>query len=138
PTKGTVLGWNGTSTVGAGHTYADEGSATAVVTLPHTADHAQATASGTVAVAEADVLTPHNMTAAIVVNQPFSGQIGHFTDSDHANVASDFTATIDWGDGTTTSGTGSGSNASSHVGGAHRSTTLRVPPPPRPPTAYPP
>jgi len=122
-TSGTVAGSSGTFTVDGGHTYTDEGTDTAVVTLTHTSDHVQSTTSGPVAVAEGDHLTPHDITAAIVVNQPFSGQIGHFTDTDTFTAASDFVATIDWGDGATTSGTVSGGSGSFDVNGTHAYTT---------------
>ncbi|OYV88149.1 MAG: hypothetical protein B7Z73_09090, partial [Planctomycetia bacterium 21-64-5] len=40
----------------------------------------------------------------------FSGTVGTFTDADPNATSSDFTAAIDWGDGTTSDGTVSGSN----------------------------
>jgi hypothetical protein len=49
----------------------------------------------------------------------FSGTIATFTDTDTFNVAGDFAASIDWGDGTTTSGTVSGSNGLLKVNGSH-------------------
>jgi len=42
-----------------------------------------------------------------------------FTDTNTAGVASDFTATIDWGDGTTTAGTVSGGGGTFTVSGTH-------------------
>jgi hypothetical protein len=118
-TPGTVVGGAGSFTVEGGHTYADEGSDTASVTLTHTADQSTSTVSGAVSVAEADVLTPHGTTIAANAHQVFSGAVATFTDSSTANVASDFTASIDWGDGTTTTGTVSGSNGSFTVSGSH-------------------
>jgi hypothetical protein len=118
-TTGTVVGSNGSFTVEGGHTYADEGSDPASVTLTHTADNLQATASGTVSAAEGDVLTPHGTTIAATANHAFSGAVATFSDIDTANLASDFAATVDWGDGTTTSGTVSGSNGAFTVNGSH-------------------
>jgi hypothetical protein len=118
-TTGTVTGGAGSFTVDGGHTYADEGSDTASVTLTHTADLSTSTVSGAVSVAEADVLTPHGMSIAANAHQLFSGAVATFTDGNTANVASDFTATVDWGDGTTTAGTVSGSGGSFTVSGAH-------------------
>jgi hypothetical protein len=118
-TTGTVVGSNGSFTVEGGHTYADEGSDPAVVTLTHTADNAMATASGSVAVAEADVLTGHGTTFRPKANQPFTGVVATFSDTDTANVSGDFTATINWGDGTTTAGTVSGGSGTFTVSGTH-------------------
>ena len=57
--------------------------------------------SGTVAAAEADVLTAQGLTFTANPGQAFSGTVATFTDSDTSNVAGDFSATINWGDGTT-------------------------------------
>jgi len=116
---GTVVGGAGSFTVEGGHTYADEGNDTAKVVLTHTADGATSTVSGGVAVAEADVLTPHGTSFTANAHQVFSGTVATFSDSDTANVAGDFTAAIDWGDGQTTTGTVSGANGSFTVGGSH-------------------
>jgi hypothetical protein len=118
-TTGTVVGSNGSFTVEGGHTYGDEGSDPAVVTLIHTSDSAQATASGSVAVADDDVLTGHGQTIRPKANQPFSGAVATFTDTDTVNDAGDFTATINWGDGTTTTGTVSGGSGTFTVSGSH-------------------
>src|SRR5437763_6961064 len=45
--------------------------------------------------------------------------VASFTDDNLADTASAFTTTIDWGDGTTTSGTVVGSNGSFTIEGAH-------------------
>jgi hypothetical protein len=118
-TAGTVVGSGGTFTVEGGHTYADEGSNSASVTLTHTADQLQATASGTVSVAEGDVLAGQGMSFTANAHQAFSGAVATFSDTDTANVAGDFAALIDWGDGQTTTGTVSGGNGSFTVAGSH-------------------
>jgi VCBS repeat protein len=118
-TAGTVVGSNGSFTVQGGHTYADEGSDPASVTLTHTADNASATASGSVAVAEGDVLTGHGITFRPKAGQSFTGTVATFSDTDTANVAGDFTASINWGDGSTTSGTVSGGSGTFTVSGTH-------------------
>jgi len=122
-TTGTIVGGNGSFTVEGGHTYADEGSDPASVTFTHTADGLSATASGTVSVAEGDALTGHGTSFSITQNQVFSGTVATFSDIDTANVAGDFSATVDWGDGTTTAGTVSGSNGTFSVSGSHTYTT---------------
>ena len=103
-TSGTVSGSNGAFTVTGGHSYADEGSELLGVTITDTANSTTLPLSGTVTVAEGDVLTPHGLTFTANPGQAFTGTVATFTDSDTANVAGDFTATINWGDGTTTAG----------------------------------
>jgi hypothetical protein len=47
------------------------------------------------------------------------GTVGSITDGNPSDTASDFTATIDWGDGTTTTGTITGANGSFNITGTH-------------------
>jgi len=116
---GTVSGSNNSFDVTGSHTYADEGTFTVPVTITRTTDNAHTVATSTASVAEGDSLTGTPKTFSAVKNQPFSGQVAGFTDTPSFNVASDFTATIDWGDGTTTAGTVSGSAGSFDVSGTH-------------------
>jgi hypothetical protein len=57
-----------------------------------------------VAVADGDVLSARGVTFRANAGQAFSGKVATFTDRDTGNVAGDFSATINWGDGTTTAG----------------------------------
>jgi hypothetical protein len=116
---GTVSGGAGTFTVSGGHTYADEGNDQASVTLTRTSDNATSTASGGVAVAEHDVLSVQATNFSAKSHQAFNGTVATFTDTDTANFAGDFIATIDWGDGATTTGTVSGSSGAFTVNGSH-------------------
>jgi FG-GAP-like repeat len=120
-TVGTVVGSNGAFTVEGGHTYADEGFPQATVNVTHTADNTQLALSGTIAVADTDNLTgTGSSTITFTPNQPLTNvTVATFTDTNATNVAGDFTASIDWGDGTTTTGTVSGSNGSFSVQGSH-------------------
>jgi hypothetical protein len=122
-TAGAVSGSNGTFTVKGGHTYADEGSFPLGVTIIDTANNTSLPLSGTVAAAEADVLSAHPLRFTANTGQAFSGKIATFTDRDRSNVASDFSATINWGDGTTTAGTVSGGSGTFTVSGNHTYTT---------------
>jgi hypothetical protein len=104
---GTVAGLNGSFSVsvpGSTHFYADEGTAQPVVTITRTGDGDQIAPTGTVTVTEGDVLTPSGMTITVQQGQAFNGTVATFSDTNTNSVASDFVATIDWGDGTTTSG----------------------------------
>ena len=104
-TAGTVSGSAGAFTVAGGHTYADEGTDTAQRDRSTTRRAApRPPPSGTVAVAEGDTLVARcRRPSRPAPGQPFSGTVATFTDTTYPNnVAGDFTATINWGDGTTT------------------------------------
>ena len=120
-TGATVVGSNGSFTVEGGHTYSDEGSFAASVTIVRTADNSQLVLNGDVAVADRDTLTPQNTpTITGNPNQALTDVVvAKFIDTNAANVVSDFTVSIDWGDGTTTGGTLTGSNGSFTVTGSH-------------------
>ena len=113
-----VVGANGAFTVQGGHTYSDEGSYALHVTL--TTAETVATLDGSVTVGEHDVLTASApLTIETTKNASFSGAVATFTDSDLVSQAGNFTASIDWGDGTTSSGVVSGGNGNFTVAGTH-------------------
>jgi PKD repeat protein len=117
---GTVSGGAGSYSVDGSHTYVDEGSFTVTTTLSDDAPGtASATSTGTATVAEGDGLSATGITVSALETQSFSGTVGTFSDTNAGNVASDFTATIDWGDGTLTPGTVSGSGTDYTVSGTH-------------------
>ncbi|HJT32261.1 MAG TPA: hypothetical protein VJ783_09485, partial [Pirellulales bacterium] len=116
-TAGTVVGSNGAFTVQGAHAYADEGNDQASVTLTHTADQSQTMFSGTVAVAENDALASQGGGAALHSGQ--ASIAANFSDADTAALAGDLIGTINWGDGTTTTGTVSGDNGAFTVSGSH-------------------
>ena len=101
-TAGTVSG-SGPFTVTGAHTYADQGtdSITVSVTEPVEAvsgtEHVIATVVSSLS-GTAVTITPTETTA-------FSGKVASFTDANTNRSLSDYSATIDWGDGTTTPGT---------------------------------
>jgi hypothetical protein len=117
---GTISGSNGSFSVTGGHTYADEGSFPLSVAITRSADKTAITSAGTIAVAEADVLTPHAATITGTAGQALNNvTVATFSNSDTASPASDFTASIAWGDGTTSAGTVSGSGGTFTVSGSH-------------------
>jgi hypothetical protein len=119
-TAGLVSGSAGTFTVSGTHTYADEGSFTVTVILTDDAPGtASATATSTANVGEGDTLTGLGTTISLPEGRPFNGLVATFSDGSAANTAGDFTASIDWGDGTTDTGTVSGSGGIFLVGGGH-------------------
>ncbi|MFL6237688.1 MAG: hypothetical protein ACJ76N_31520 [Thermoanaerobaculia bacterium] len=117
---GTVSGGPGSFTVTGQHTYADEGAFSFTVTVTETGPGgATDSSSATATVTEADALSGSPVTFAPQATLTFSGTVATFTDTNTANVAGDFTATIDWGDGTTTAGTVSGGGGTFTVSGTH-------------------
>jgi hypothetical protein len=64
--------------------------------------------SNTVTISEADTLTMTGSSFTARAGRPFSGPVATFTDTNPLALASDFTTTINWGDGTTTLGTVAG------------------------------
>src|SRR5262249_6666170 len=110
---GTVTGGNGSFSVTGNHTYSDEASATVAVTLTQRGGGtAAATANSTATVGEGDSLSGSGTPITTTEGTAFNGTVATFTDTLATNVASDFTAAIDWGDGTTSTGTVTGGTGS--------------------------
>jgi hypothetical protein len=121
---GTVVGSNGSFTVEGSNTYASEGFFNASATITGAGD-SPLTLGGTIAVTGDDQLTGFGgpiITAS--PNQPLNNvTVATFSDTDTFTPASDFTTQVDWGDGTQTSGTLTGSHGSFTVTGSHTYTT---------------
>ncbi|HWB14604.1 MAG TPA: DUF4214 domain-containing protein [Pirellulales bacterium] len=120
-TSGAVTGGNGNFTISGNHTYADEGTFTVLASF---ADDAPSTLTATITsmadVAEADTLVPVTATVSATEGTTYSGTVATFTDVAYpGNLPSDFTATIDWGDGTTDVGVVSGGAGTLTVSGSH-------------------
>ena len=118
-TPGTVTGSSGTFAISGSHTYADEGMFTYIVSVSDVADGLLCSDSDSASVGEGDALTGTPVAFTAAAGHLFSGTVATFSDTDTSNVASDFTATIEWGDGTTTAGTVSGGTGAFAVSGAH-------------------
>ena len=116
--SGTVTGpTGGPFTVAGSHQYAEEGNYTVSVKV---ADDGGSTtsASGTNTVADAPITATCGTPATSL--QSFSGTVASLADANTGAPASDFTATIDWGDGSSTSnGTVAGSGGSYTITGSH-------------------
>ena len=93
---GTVSGGNGIFTISGQHTYADEGSF-GIGIVVNNANFG----GGPGFVAEGDQLTGSFLPIAVTAGQQFSGSVASFSDTFTGNVAGDFIATINWGDGVT-------------------------------------
>lgn len=121
PTTAGAIGSSSAAFVVTGtHTYADEGTFTATVTIadmpPGTGT---ATATDTATITESDSLTGTPLSFTALAGAAFTGTVATFSDTFTGNAASDFTATIDWGDATVTAGTVTGGGASYSVSGTH-------------------
>jgi uncharacterized repeat protein (TIGR01451 family) len=102
------------------HVYADEGSYNVTISISDDGTGtASGSVSGTITIPEADSLNASGATITPVEGTSFSGTVASFTDTNTGNLASDFSATIDWGDGHPSAGTVTGSAGSFTVTGTH-------------------
>jgi hypothetical protein len=117
-TPGTVSGSNGNFSVSGGHTYAADGTFVVLMSITDPSNNTQ-TASKPVVVKRAPVTS--YSTFIEVGTDEFANNVltGVFDDANPNDVAGQYTATIDWGDGTQTSGTVSGSSGLFQVHGSH-------------------
>jgi hypothetical protein len=99
------------------HTYAHEGSFTLTVTIQG-ADSNTITATLTATVSDAP-LTAVGRTLAGVEAAATSGVVASFQDADPHGFAGQYTAVIDWGDGSSSAGTVGASGAGFNVTGTH-------------------
>jgi hypothetical protein len=118
-TAGTVAGAAGAFSVSGTHTYADEGSFPVTTVVTDIANALTVTANGTATVLDTDVLTGAGLAITATRSVTFSGPVATFSDTNTTNPPSDFVATINWGDGTTTAGTVIGSGGAFTVSGSH-------------------
>ena len=117
---GTIAGTAAAFTVSGTHTYAEEGSEAVTVTITDT-DNSSSSArtSSTVSVADALLSASPACTAASL--RSFAGRTATFSDAaSPAGTASDFTAAINWGDGSSGAGTVSVTGVGAYaVDGSH-------------------
>ena len=121
PTSGTITGGNGSFSVDGTHTYSEEGSYAITVTITDI-DNAANSAAVTDAASVADA--PLTANCANVPNslQSFNGTVANLIDANPIGTLSDFSATIDWGDSSSSAGTLSGSGPFT-VSGSHTYST---------------
>jgi hypothetical protein len=119
---GVITGAGESFTVTGSHTYADEGSYTVKTTISDVDNAANvAAAMSTATVADAALAATG---VSLTTPDPLNGIVASFTDASTTS-ASDFRATIDWGDGSPTSSAPvSGSGGSFTVTGNHTYASL--------------
>jgi hypothetical protein len=114
---GTITGSAGSFNVSGEHTYAEEGlyPTKVIITDVDTPSNNQ-TVTGAATIGDA----PLSATGVSAVSpMSFSGTVAHLTDVNTLGSASDFTATIDWGDSSTSTGTVTGGGGTYTVSGSH-------------------
>jgi hypothetical protein len=117
-TTGTIAGSAGSFTVTGTHTYAEEGSYKTAVTItdvntPSNKGTASATATVKDAALHATAAKPNSSGLTV------SGTFAKFTDDDPNGALSDYTASINWGDGHSSSGSISGGSQPFGVTASH-------------------
>ena len=116
---GTITGpTGGPFTVKGDHVYAEEGTYTVKVTITDT-DNTSNTATASPTATVADAALKATCATPPFSAEAFAGPTAAFTDDNKAAPSTDFTATIDWGDGTSSPGTVSGGGGSYTVSGTH-------------------
>ena len=121
-TIGTIGGGPLTYTVTGNHTYAAVGTFATAVTVT-VMNGPTSTGVGQADIASPPVYTPTSQPIVVQVSQLFSGIVAIFTDPNTSDLASIFTASIAWGDGSTTPATVTGGNGSFAVQGTYTYTT---------------
>src|SRR5207302_1207205 len=107
---GTVSGASGGPfTVTGSHTYAEEGTYSISVVIQDVDNPTNsATATGSATVADAALTAGQPAVISATEGSTVSGTVGSFSDANSGATAADFTATIQWGDGSSSAGVVSG------------------------------
>jgi hypothetical protein len=106
-TSGSITGTAGNFTVNGTHTYEEEGTYSIKVTITDVDTPANAATADSTANVD-DAALSATCAAPAVSPMSFSGPVAALTDANPFAPSTDFTATIDWGDTTSSSGTVSG------------------------------
>jgi hypothetical protein len=117
---GTITGGNGTFKVSGTHTYAEEGTYKVTVTI-NDVDTPSNTATANSTANVKDAALTASPACSSTSPQSYTGATATFTDAASPfGTLLDFSATIDWGDGTTTAGTVTGADGGPYtVSGSH-------------------
>jgi hypothetical protein len=101
------------------HTYAEEGSYTRIVTVTDTVDSSNGTVTDTATMADAPLSPTGFNNFSFVPGSQVSPNLMSFIDANPFATVSDFSATINWGDSTASSGTIAFTAGSFRVSGVH-------------------
>jgi hypothetical protein len=115
---GTISGSPSRFTVTGTHTYGEEGSFAVRVTITDT-DNSANTGSVALTATVADAALSATGSSPSSSGRTTNGLVATFSDADSKGQASDYSAQVNWGDGTTTSGTVSARSGKFAVSGSH-------------------
>ena len=119
-----IAGGAGSFTVSGTHTYADEGTYAATVTITDV-DNASNTAIANSTADVGDAALAATCATSPASPTSFSGNVASLTDANSQATTADFTATISWGDGSSSAGTVSGPTGGPFtVSGSHAYASL--------------
>jgi Bacterial Ig-like domain len=108
---GTVSGGHGVFTVIGSNTYAAAGTYATTIIVVGVGGAPSASTTGTAAIGSVSPIVLSGQSIVAVTGQSLSNAtVATFTDSDQADRAADFSAFVDWGDGSMSVGNVSGSN----------------------------
>jgi hypothetical protein len=117
---GTVSGSGGSFAVSGEHVYADEGSYEVKVSIADVDNSAISASTTSLATVVDATLAASGVSPMPISPQSFGGTVANFTDANTTSTTADFTAMIEWGDGTpATAGAVSGEGGSYSVSGSH-------------------
>jgi hypothetical protein len=124
---GTVTGGSGTFSVAGNHTYAEEGTRQVAATITD-ADRPSNSATTHSVATVADAALTATAACSATTTLSYNGSTATFTDAARpSGTLSDFSATINWGDGSTSTGVVSGANGGPYtVSGAHTYATTGI------------
>jgi hypothetical protein len=109
---------NGQFSISGTHTYAEEGSQPIVVTVTH--ETTTLTIDSTASISDAALSsTGNSFSNANAVGQSITVTLASFTDADPQGTQSDYSAVINWGDGSTSTGVIQGTSIPFTVQGTH-------------------
>jgi SdrD B-like domain len=119
-TAGAVSGSGGSFAVSGEHAYADEGAYEVKVAITDRDNSAISATATSLAIVGDAALAASGVNPMPISPQTFGGAVANFTDANTTSTTADFTATIEWGDGSPASeGTVSGEGGAYSVSGSH-------------------
>jgi hypothetical protein len=117
---GTITGSNGSFTISGSHTFGDEGTDSAYVTVTVNATMETQTVGCGFKISDADNFSGTPVQFIATAGVSFTMVVANFTDTYTGNQASDLESAIDWGDGTQTyPATTTGGGGMFSVSGTH-------------------